>query len=231
MEDSHMSVSPEPATIPIGLDDVLESSFLDSETSETENALSDSGPRKQQHSINRWDIIPVSAFRQTRDTAVAAAAASASPWPEAALHAEGLGLRDPMGAPASILWKAKETASTKRHDGITLDVSPALLPRDGDPIPTHGSDPSTSAGVDSTDSPSSPCALDELPKVKKEGKRDKKMKRKSLGIVQQKFQHHPHHQPQHHHHHHHQHHANKKSRSSGALQRTSFVGPTSSVNP
>lgn len=214
---------PESPTEPIGLDDVLEASFLTSDTSETEGNPTEDVDMSH---FNRWDLIPVGAFRQTREAAstilggaILSTPPGSSAWPDPP-RPDGFPL-DAVMLSSPPLWQEKVVESLendKTSARIDLDT-PMLLPQDGERTPTHSPVDTSSGG--SNASPN---------KTRRESRREKKLKRRSLGTVHQKHQH-PHPQHHQHHHHQHQHYPNMKSRSSGAFQRAGGIGPSSNVPP
>ncbi|PFH51055.1 hypothetical protein AMATHDRAFT_60095 [Amanita thiersii Skay4041] len=207
-----------PSAKPIDLNDVLEASFLDPDPTDppgSSSAASDSDSHDNAKTLNRWNTIPVSAFRQTREVS------------------SSMDYRKMMKASptSTMLWQNKSNAaagpsstrSRNRCNTNFMNISPIILPRDrdGDRTPTN-----------SHTHVHTPNGLHDLHqhqpfKSRKELRRERKLKRQSFGPA-----HHPYHnhQPQHQHQHHqHRHYPNAKSRSSASLQRTSFLN--SSVPP
>lgn len=125
-----------PATS-IGLDDVLDVSFLDSEDS-VDPAANTSGERHLRN-LCRWDRVPMGTFRRSRTA-----------------HTEGLNIRvsrlappndgvsygsagghvlrkSPLGA---ALWQTNDEKVTSKHPPGSVTVSPVIFPvRDGVHIP------------------------------------------------------------------------------------------------
>ncbi|KAF8845234.1 hypothetical protein BDN67DRAFT_557288 [Paxillus ammoniavirescens] len=214
---------------PIQLDDVLDPTFLDSEP-DTQTQTASEGEHRHVQSLNRWDRVPVGAFRLTRESAASTSDIPTSPgWtPEPAkstvpdILSYGNVLRSsPLH---TMLWHDKNAVKeTPRKSKAVMDViiSPVLFPvRDGDHTPTdvpHNHD------LHSNHHQKPPY------KNRKESRREMKMsKRKTHGPIHPQHHHHYHH---HHHQHRHNHHPNMKSRSSAAAQRTNFFSSPTSVPP
>ncbi|KAF9221428.1 hypothetical protein BS17DRAFT_711601, partial [Gyrodon lividus] len=210
---------------PIRLDDVLDSTFLDSEPDmQTQFADRESEHRHVQ-SLNRWDRIPVGAFRLTRESAASTSDIPASPgWtsePATSTVSDALSYGNVLKSSPlhTILWHDKSAVKeTPRKSTAVMDViiSPVLLPvRDGDHTPTHVPRNLHSNHRQQQHTPY---------KNRKESRREMKMlKRKTHGPTTQ--QHHYHHQ------HRHSHHPNMKSRSNASVQRTNFFSSPTSVPP
>jgi hypothetical protein len=204
-------------TKPIDLDDVLDSSFLDSDRDNAHvlsSPCNDDDSRKHLKSLNRWDLISVGAFRQTRESAGSMSDSPSASWlGERSDGFEGIMKTNPL---TTMLWHNKASNAKAGKRNINVAISPVLLPtRDGDRTPT-------SAGQ----TPQSNTNANKSHKTRKEIRREKQVRRKSTGSVPQQLHHnHKHHNQ----YHHHPHHPNSKTRSSSSLQRTNFIGPISGV--
>lgn len=205
------SLPPEtPYEKPIELNDVLEASFLDPDPSEA-TGDSDTMP------FDKWDLVSVGAFRQTRETGTAVTEGVSS-WqpssPTDTITDYGKLVKPrPLNA---MLWQNRNQGSSPRQARgrrVIMDISPVILPRDGDQTPTN-------VHHNNYD-------LHQPQKSRKELRRERKLKRKSAGPVRQQHQHR--HQNQHQQHYHHHHYPNMKSRSLASVQRTNFA--SSSVPP
>ncbi|KAH7927857.1 hypothetical protein BV22DRAFT_1045070 [Leucogyrophana mollusca] len=225
-EELSSQTSPEP--VHIELDDVLDASYLAAEPAE--QTLSGDGDLHRH--LQRWDRVPVGAFRLTRESTddTLSHTWSAEPPKTPDYATMGVMKNSPL---STMLWhdKAKETlthgqsssprkpsSSAKSKSAMTIVESPVLLAvRDGDRTPT-------SVPI------SDPFPAKQHPqKTRKEQRREMKMmKRKNHGPVHHQYPHHHHHQQ---HHHHHQHHANMKSRSTASVQRTNFFSSPTSIPP
>lgn len=224
-DEPSSQTTPEPSlTEPIELDDVLDSSYLNSEpeTSLWNGSASEGELHRHLQSLSRWDRVPVGTFRFTRESAASSNDIPSSPgWasetPKTSTS-DVLSYSNVMkSSPLStMLWHDKGPPP-KANPGKNraVDISPVLLPvRDGDRTPTHV--------PHNHDQPSH----NQQPphKTRKESRREMKMlKRKTNGPV--------HHHHYHHQYHHHNHHPNMKSRSTGSVQRTNFFSSPSSVPP
>ncbi|KIK96502.1 hypothetical protein PAXRUDRAFT_825900 [Paxillus rubicundulus Ve08.2h10] len=211
---------------PIQLDDVLDPTFLDSEP-DTQTQTASEGEHRHVQSLNRWDRVPVGAFRLTRESAAPTSDIPTSPaWiPEPAkstvpdvLSYGNVLKSSPLH---TMLWHDKNAVKeTPRKSKAVMDViiSPVLLPvQDGDHTPTDV--------PHNHDHHSNHHQKQRTPhKNRKESRREMKMsKRKTHGPIH----------PQHHHHHQHRHnhHPNMKARGSAAVQRTNFFSSPTSVPP
>lgn len=220
-DEPSSQTTPEPSLAePIELDDVLDSSYLDSEPEMSlgNGTASEGELHRHLQSLSRWDRVPVGTFRFTRESAAASNDIPSSPgWASEApktATSDVLSYSNVMkSSPLStMLWHDKgppPKATPGKNRSVV--ISPVLLPvRDGDRTPTHV--------------PHNQPSHNQQPphKTRKESRREMKMlKRKTHGPV-----HHHHHQ-----YHHHNHHPNMKSRSTGSVQRTNFFSSPSSVPP
>jgi hypothetical protein len=208
---------------PIDLDDVLDSSFLDSDRDDTRvlSAGSSDDSRKHISSLNRWDVISVGAFRQTRESTVVTSDTPSTNW-NIESPADGYESMMKTNPLSTMLWNNSKSSSPPKRGprhSINLDISPVLLPfRDGDRTPTN---------ILSSPIPQTNPSSDHSQKTRKEIRREKKTKRRGPGPTRHQNQH----QNQYNHHHHHSHYPNMKSRSSSSMQRTNFFGSTSGVPP
>jgi hypothetical protein len=222
-DEPSSQTAPEPSLgEPIGLDDVLDSSYLDSEPEMPSETITASEGDFHRH-LNRWDHIPVGTFRLTRESVVSPNDIPSSPsWtsePPKTGSSDVLSYSNVMkSSPLStMLWHDKgSSAKTTPCKSRAVLISPVILPvRDGDRTPTrvprnHDQPP------DNGQQPPH--------KTRKESRRETKMmKRKTQGPI--------HHQHYHHQYHHHNHHPNMKSRSTGSVQRTNFFSSPTSVPP
>lgn len=220
-DEPSSQTTPEPSLAePIELDDVLDSSYLDSEPEMSlgNGTASEGELHRHLQSLSRWDRVPVGTFRFTRESAVSSNDIPSSPgWasePPKTATSDVLSYSNVMkSSPLStMLWhdKGPPPKATPGKNRSVI-ISPVLLPvRDGDRTPTHV--------------PHNQPSHNQQPphKTRKESRREMKMlKRKTHGPV-----HHHHHQ-----YHHHNHHPNMKSRSTGSVQRTNFFSSPSSVPP
>lgn len=225
-DEPSLQTTPEPSVAePIELDDVLDSSYLDSEPEMSLGTGTGSEGELHRHlqSLSRWDRVPVGTFRFTRESAASSNDIPSSPgWasePPNTTSSDVLAYSNVMkSSPLStMLWHDKGLAvkATPRKNRAVV-ISPVLLPvRDGDRTPTHV-----------PHNHDQPSHNDQQPphKTRKESRREMKMlKRKTHGPI--------HHHHYHHQYHHHNHHPNMKSRSTGSVQRTNFFSSPSSVPP
>lgn len=208
---------------PIELDDVLDSSYLDSEPEMPLETSTASGGDFHQ-SLSRWDKVPVGTFRLTRESAASSNDIPSSPagWtsePAKTATSDVLSYSNVMkNSPLStILWHDKgSSAKATPCKSRAVLISPVILPvHDGDRTPTrvpHNHEQPLHNGQQPPH------------KTRKESRREMKMmKRKTHGPI--------HHQHYHHQYHHHSHHPNTKSRSTGSVQRTNFFSSPNSVPP
>ncbi|TFK74903.1 hypothetical protein BDN72DRAFT_892605 [Pluteus cervinus] len=206
------TASPELApAVPIDLDDVLEVSFLDPDPFESPAPIpaSDVTDEDPTHDVDmaRWDEPSGSAFRQnssiTDDTPAWASDTLATP----STHTDYGKLM--KASPLSpMLWQNKAKRRNRgRKNKNPMAISPVLLPVNDD--------------CTLMTSPSIPIKNQqkEHQKTRKEIRRERKLKRKSYNPIQHRSQPHNYHQ--------HQHHPNMKSRSTAAVQRSSFNSPSS----
>ncbi|KAI6120509.1 hypothetical protein EDD17DRAFT_1754958 [Pisolithus thermaeus] len=209
---------------PIPLHDVLDTTFIDSEPEGIVHTTLGNGREHQRHvqSLNRWDHVPVHAFRLTRESTTAGDIPTSPGWtseptksavPNARSFDKAL-----RSSPLSMLWEDKSSARpTSRRSKAIMDIltSPVLSPnREGDRTPTR-----------------SPCQdlnsnrrQEQNHKNRKESRREMKLsKRKGRDPVHQR---HYYHQKQHFRH---SHHPNMKARSTGSMQRTNFHGSPTTI--
>ncbi|KIJ61985.1 hypothetical protein HYDPIDRAFT_136870 [Hydnomerulius pinastri MD-312] len=209
----------------IQLDDVLDSTFLDSEPELHAQVGADTdGEQRHVQSLNRWDLVPVGAFRLTRESAASDIPTSPG-WtsePPKSAVSDVLSYGNVLKSSPlhTMLWHDKSAVKEtprKSKAGMDVSISPDLLPvRDGDHTPTH--EPHNHDLHSNRQQQHTPH------KTRKESRREMKMiKRKTYGPVHQ--QHHHHHQQ----HHRHNHHPNMKSRSTGSVQRTNFFSSPTNV--
>lgn len=204
---------------PIKLDDVLDSTFLDSEPEMEMSTIPDSeGEQRLTQSLSRWDRVPVGAFRLTRESAASTSDVPTSPgWnseptkstvPEVRSYGNAL-KSSPLH---TMLWNDKSGVKENTRKSRGVFISPVLLPvRDGDRTPTH---------IPYHDLHSNHRQQHPPFKTRKESRREMKtIKRKT---------HAPNHHYDHHQRHHRRnHHPNMKSRGNASVQRTFFGSPTS----
>jgi hypothetical protein len=210
-----LSTSPElPPAEPIDLDDVLDVSFLDSDTSDhgISNVSTEPESRKHLKNLSRWDVISVGTFRQTLETA-----GSEVIQPSDGFSYENMLKKNPLGTMLYDNKAANPPCQSRGRSSTNVVVSPVILPvRDGDRTPTNV--PLTQSRQHSPHHQHPPH------KSRKEPRKEKKKKPKGSAPVPHKHQHYQHR--------HHQHHPNMKSRSSSSMQRTNFFSsPASSVPP
>ncbi|KAH7914637.1 hypothetical protein BJ138DRAFT_1143562 [Hygrophoropsis aurantiaca] len=216
-----------PELVHIELDDVLDASYLAAEPSEH----SMSADAELHRHLQRWDRVPVGAFRLTRESTDDALGPS---WTGETPKTPDYGAMGIMkSSPLStMLWQdksrdmssneqsppyQKSSSSSKSKNAMAIIESPVLLAvRDGDRTPTSIPTPE-------------PSPAKQNHKTRKEQRREMKMmKRKTHGPVHHQY---PQHHRHHHQHHHHQHHANMKSRSTASVQRTNFFSSPTSIPP
>ncbi|KAL4063216.1 hypothetical protein V8B97DRAFT_1916851 [Scleroderma yunnanense] len=202
--------------VPIQLHDVLDTTFIDSEpeAQAQTTSCSEGGMQKHVQSLNRWDRVPVSAFRLTREP-VASDIPTSPGWtsePSKSVVSDILSyeqvLRNtPLG---TMLWQDKgvaKPASRRSKTIVDIVISPVILPvRDGDRTPPR---------LPNYDNRNQ----QQNHKTRKESRREMKMlKRKGRSPVQHHYYHQKHFR--------HNHHPNTKSRSTGSLQRNFHGSPT-----
>ncbi|KAF8346743.1 hypothetical protein F5887DRAFT_883233 [Amanita rubescens] len=234
----------------IALNDVLEPSFLDpepdliavdhAEEPPCSSSAATSGVESDAKGLgfNRWDLVSVSAdaFRQTRETGTPITDSgwrSGNPTTSPVTDYGKMIRASPFTAMRDMLASSSSSLprrSKKKRVNRMVDISPVILPRDGDRTPTNmhlNSSP-----------PNHPHHTNQQQKSRKELRRERKLKRKSAAQTAHQQQH-QHRQYRHHnspnsqhyqHHHAHRHYPNSKSRGLSAVQRTGF-GSSSSVPP
>jgi hypothetical protein len=220
---SHAQTSDDSSsTDAIDLDDVLDSSFLDSDpivfdSDAPQNWLSPSTPTTSAsiENLSRWDRIPVGTFRQTRETSLL----ESTPGSDSGLAnlypaINALLSNDMLGTPKSKNPKLKSTSRKRSKNGNTntLIISPVLLPvRDGDRTPTGSGH--------SLYNPFAQNGHQQQHKSRKELRKEKAMMKRKMVSKQAA---HP--SPRNHLAHAHRHHyPNTKSRASSSMQRTQFA--------
>ncbi|KAI0741471.1 hypothetical protein C8Q80DRAFT_1273900 [Daedaleopsis nitida] len=218
----------------IELDDVLDSSLLDSEPptegfeTDVPGSMSESSPIKpgtspHLHNLSRWERIPMTTFRRTRETATASGvdgAVSDSGMSGLQYHRNvgamigGMPLYTP---PRPLgLDKMSRASARKRKGRHSHGSSPTLLPaRDGvlgSPFTPAGSAGSSLNGHSN--------------KSKKEIKKEKAMMKRKMVAKSSQYRYNQPHRA-----HHHSHHPNHKSRAANAVQRAGFSSGASSSIP
>ena len=245
-----------PYSLSIALNDVLEPSFLDPDTDSVADRAEDppcsssaatSGVESDARGLdfNRWDLVSLSAgaFRQTRETGTAIThpmTNTVTDYGKMIKASPFTAMREMLaGAPASssssLPWRSKKKRGSKM-----MDISPVILPRDGDrtPTPNSGSFLHPAHSSHSHQHHHQPHHHQhQNQKSRKELRRERKLKRKSAGTpphhqqsLRQSRQHHSPNSQHYQHHHAHRHYPNSKSRGLAAVQRTgssSFVPPLS----
>ncbi|KAF9245331.1 hypothetical protein BU15DRAFT_85651 [Melanogaster broomeanus] len=209
---------------PIQLDDVVDSTFLDSEPEMlTQSAADSEGEQRHVQSLNRWDRVPVDAFRLTRESAPSTSDIPSEPAKSTAPDILSYGNVLKSSPLHSMLWHDKSAVrETPRKSKSVMDViiSPVLLP-------VHDSDHTSTHVPHSHDLHSDHHQQQQHTRHKnrKESRREMKvLKRKTHGPIHQQHNHH-------HQHHRHNHHPNMKSRSNASVQRTNFFSSPTSVPP
>ncbi|KAF9258883.1 hypothetical protein L218DRAFT_1004411 [Marasmius fiardii PR-910] len=230
-----VSTSPElHVTQVVDIDDVLDSSFLDTdtpidselqecaedETYSTDSAFEAEDSHKHIRNLKRWDVISVGAFRKTRE-AVGGGCLSdsaAGGWGEDSPADYSSAMKSsPL---STMLWQNKNgrQSHVQHSQGtssrLSYAISPDLLPvTDGDRTRTPTPHPRTpvkdSRGSDNH----------QHQKTRKEIRKERRLKQKSFTSSRPS-------QQRNHHHHFHQHHPNSKSRSTSSNQRN-FSSPSS----
>lgn len=207
---------------PIKLDDVLDSTLLDSEPeTHTQTILDSEGEQKLVQSLSRWDRVPVGAFRLTRESAASTSDVPASPgWTSEPAQSSARDARSYGNALKSsplhtMLWHDKSAVKEKSRKSGGMNISPMLLPvRDGARTPTHV--------PYHYDLHSNHHHEQQTPyKNRKESRREMKMMKRKTHAPTYK------HYDQHQRHHRRNHHPNMKSRGNASVQRTFFSSPTS----
>ncbi|KAH9066623.1 hypothetical protein EDB87DRAFT_1553312, partial [Lactarius vividus] len=206
-----------PLTEPIRLDDVLDTSILDSDPAdapatlskpydiigEPETSTTDDRERHLQN-LSRWDRVPMGTFRHTRESGHVSDGPSNLAYgdiirssPFNGVWSSDRGHNKPSGSPS-------KKGKGKRKGSLNMVISPVILPvrdRDGDHTPNGP-----------TIGQNNHNPLHSKPRKDKESRRDKMLKRKTLmGTAIGRR-----HQQQHHSH---GHHPNSKGRASGSIQR------------
>lgn len=207
---------------PIKLDDVLDSTLLDSEPETEMQTIPDSeGERKLDPSLSRWDHVPVGAFRLTRESAASTSDVPTSPgWTSEPAKSSVRDVRSYGNALKSsplhtMLWHDKSTVKEKPRKSRGVTISPVLLPvRDDARTPTHI--------PYHYDLHSNHRQQQHTPyKNRKESRREMKMMKRKTHAPLSK------HCDQQQRHHRRNHHPNMKSRGNASVQRTFFSSPTS----
>ncbi|KAI8996352.1 hypothetical protein BD414DRAFT_409053 [Trametes punicea] len=226
------------STEAIELDDVLDSSLLDSEPSTQEcdtdvpDPHSQSSPIKGSHiqSLSRWDLIPMATFRRTRESATASGVdGAASDTGLGALQYRGVGAV--MGGMAPLftppLDKMSRASARKRKSrhSHSHGTSPTLSARDGGML---GSPFALAASGSGSGSAQHHQHGGHSGKSKKELKKEKAMMKRKLVAKSSQYRHQ---QPHRSHHHHHPHLPNNKSRATSSVQRSNFFAGAGSSIP
>ena len=214
------------------LDEVLEAAFLVSDSSTSDGELSahtgqagdrtdvgEMSSRSHVEDLRRWERIPMTAFRRTRESRGSTSNEDGTPW--SAKSGDG-----------ADFYAVAMMNSNLQH----LLSPPTPAPSQKQPVEMAG--PATLSSPISLGGPASGSRggrnlrmLTRDHKSEKERKEEKKALRKmahmkpSLGRTFTSNH-------QAHHHHRHQHHPNTKSRASGSMQRASFFNPSPTLgNP
>ena len=205
------------------IDEVLEAAFLVSDSSTSEAELSshaeqaddrtdagEMGPRSHAEDLRRWERIPMTAFRRTRESQGNTSNEDGTPW-----SAKSGGGTD---------FYAVAMASSNLQ-GLLSSPTPAPSQKEqvGRVGPATLSSPISLAGLGSSGRGVRNFRMSTRDhQSEKERKEEKKALRKMAHTkppLGRTFI--SNHQP--HHHHRHQHHPNTKSRASGSMQRTNFA--------
>ena len=214
------------------LDEVLEAAFLVSDSSSSYDELSahveragdrtdvgELSSRSHVEDLRRWERIPMTAFRRTRESRGSTSNEDGTPW--SAKSGDGTDFYAVAMMSGNLQHLLSSPTPTSSQKQPVERAGPATL---SSPI-SLGGPTSGSRGVRNF------RMLTRDHKSEKERKEEKKALRKmahmkpSLG---RPFA--SNHQA--HHHHRHQHHPNAKSRASGSMQRTSFFNPSPTLgNP
>jgi hypothetical protein len=214
------------------IDEVLEAAFLVSDSSTSDAELSshaeqvddrtdvgEVSSRSHVEDLRRWERIPMTAFRRTRESRGSISNEEGAPW--SAKSGNGTDFY---------------AAAMMNRDFQHLLSSPTLAPSqkesEGRPGPATLSSPISLGGPTSgTRGVRNSRMLTRDHKFEKERKEDRKTLRKMAHTkppLGRPFA--SSHQP--HHHHRHQHHPNTKSRATGSMQRTNFFNsPPTLGNP
>lgn len=210
---------------PIQLHDVLDTTFIDSEPEVIAHTTLGNGREHQKHvqSLNRWDHVPVHAFRLTRESTTTTGDMPTSPgWTSEPTKSAVPNARSFDNAlrssPLSMFWEDKSSArpASRRSKAITdMLTSPVLSPnREGDRTPTRSPYQDLNSNR----------RQEQNHKNRKESRRETKfLKRKGRDPVHQR---HYYHQKQHFRH---GHHPNMKTRNTRSMQRTNFYGSPNSM--
>ncbi|KAI0716025.1 hypothetical protein C8T65DRAFT_738267 [Cerioporus squamosus] len=219
------------STEAIELDDVLDSSLLDSEppTEELETDIpgsqSESSPIKpgaspHLHNLSRWDRIPMATFRRTRESATASGV-------DGAVSDGGLGVLPYHRNIGAMMGGMSLFPNPPRPLGLDKMSRASARKRKG--RHSHGSSPTLLPARDGVlGSPFVPAASSGSPyqssKSKKEIKKEKAMMKRKMVAKSSQYRYH---QPYRSHHHH----PNHKSRATNAVQRAGFSSGASSSIP
>ena len=208
------------------LDDVLEAAFLASDSSASDAELSSHGERGGDRTdvgemssrslvedLRRWESIPMTAFRRTRESQGSVSNDDGTPWSAKSGNGTDFYAVAMMNNNLQHLLSSPTPAPSQKPSVGRAGLQP--------PISPTGPEPS-GRGVRNF------RTRDQ--KSEKERKEEKKALRKMAHVkpsLGRTFV--PNHQA--HHHHRHQHHPNTKSRASSSVQRTNFFSsPLSSGN-
>ncbi|KAI0372781.1 hypothetical protein BV20DRAFT_963849 [Pilatotrama ljubarskyi] len=223
------------STEAIELDDVLDSSLLDSSPStqdcdtDVPDPHSQSSPIKRSHiqSLSRWDRIPMATFRRTRETATASGVdGAASDTGLGALQYRGIGTliggAMPLFTPPLDKMSRASARKRKSRHSQSHATSPTLSARDG----LLGS-PFPSAAVGSGSGSAQNQQQGHANKSKKELKKEKAMMKRKLVTKSSQYRY----QQPHRTHHHHHHLPNHKTRATSSVQRSNFFAGSGSSIP
>ncbi|KAI0349659.1 hypothetical protein OH77DRAFT_1431872 [Trametes cingulata] len=226
------------STEAIELDDVLDSSLLDSEPSTQEcdtdipDPHSQSSPIKGSHiqSLSRWDRIPMATFRRTRETATASGVdGAASDTGLGALQYRGIGSliggTMPLFTPPLDKMSRASARKRKSRHSHSHATSPTLSARDGVLGSPFASGVGTGSGSGSTQQQQQQHG--HANKTKKELKKEKAMMKRKLVAKSSQYRY----QQPHRAHHHHHHLPNHKSRATSSVQRSNFFAGSGSSIP
>lgn len=220
------------STEAIELDDVLDSSLLDSEPpteefetdvpgSQSESSPVKSGASPHIHNLSRWDRIPMATFRRTRESATASGV-------DGAVSDGGMGVLPYHRNIGAMMGGLSMFPNPPRPLGLDKMSRASARKRKG--RHSHGSSPTLLPARDGVlGSPFAPASSSGSPyhssKSKKEIKKEKAMMKRKLVAKSSQFRNH---QPYRNHHHHH---PNQKSRATNAVQRVNFASGASSSIP